>query len=87
MHANHKSLREQVEDTLDEVLIKKQVDNNSFDMHACANFILDTLSKLCAPVRDQNIKDIKELTEIVPMMRLMFFLGYLILICWTLLKM
>ncbi|XP_057312350.1 T-complex protein 11-like protein 1 [Hydractinia symbiolongicarpus] len=72
LHANHKSLREQVEDTLDEALIKKQVDNNSFDMHACANFILDTLSKLCAPVRDQNIKDIKELTEIVPMMRGIF---------------
>lgn len=63
------AMRTEIEETLDEELIKQQIDHNAFDIVSCASFILSTLSKICAPVRDARIKALKAKTDLVPLLR------------------
>ncbi|KAI8876855.1 Tcp11-domain-containing protein [Backusella circina FSU 941] len=49
-----------IKDAIDIELIKQEIKNNSFDMNKMINYFLDTMADLCAPVRDDEIKDIKQ---------------------------
>jgi len=63
------SMRKEIEEVLDAELLKQQIDHDAFDIGACGSFILSTLSKICAPVRDAKINFLKTQTELVPLLR------------------
>ncbi|XP_065668241.1 T-complex protein 11-like protein 2 [Hydra vulgaris] len=63
------SLLQEIQETLDQELIFQQIANNAFDIVSLGNFVLETLSKLCAPVRDDEIKKLRNTQEIIPLLR------------------
>lgn len=69
-------MRKEIEEVLDEELLKQQVDHDAFDIASCGAFILSTLSKICAPVRDAKINFLKSQTELVPLLRLVNTISY-----------
>ncbi|KAA0720998.1 T-complex protein 11-like protein 2 [Triplophysa tibetana] len=53
-------LRTQIMEVLDMDLIRQQADNNAVDIQGLASYIINTMGKFCAPVRDDDIKKLKE---------------------------
>lgn len=66
---NHVKFREQIESVLDMDLIKQAMDRNVFDYRQYALFIIDTMSKLCAPARDADLERLAKITEPVEVFR------------------
>ena len=60
---NHVKFREQIEHVIDLELIKQQMDKNVFNYQQYAAFIVDIMSKLCAPARDADIEKLRSLTD------------------------
>ena len=60
---NHVKFREQIENVIDLELIKQQMDKNVFNYQHYAAFIVDIMSKLCAPARDADIERLRGLTD------------------------
>ena len=50
-------------------LIKQQMDREVFDYREYSRFIIDVMSKLCAPARDSNMEELKKLTDPVEIFR------------------
>ncbi|XP_069763659.1 T-complex protein 11-like protein 2 isoform X2 [Narcine bancroftii] len=65
-------LRSQIAEVLDLDLIKQQAEHNAVDIHKLADYIITLMSKFCAPVRDDEVKKLKSVTEIVPLFREIF---------------
>ncbi|XP_051974474.1 T-complex protein 11-like protein 2 [Xyrauchen texanus] len=53
-------MRTQIMEVLDMDLICQQADNNAVDIQGLASYIINTMGKFCAPVRDDEIKQLKE---------------------------
>ncbi|TRY56492.1 hypothetical protein DNTS_008782 [Danionella cerebrum] len=53
-------LRTQIMEILDMELIRQQADNNALDIQGIVSYIINTMGKFCAPVRDDEIKKLKE---------------------------
>ncbi|XP_068623106.1 T-complex protein 11-like protein 1 [Battus philenor] len=66
---HHVTLREMIEEVLDNDFIKQQAENNSLDFHKYANFVVDLMAKLAAPARDEMIQNITKLTDTVDIFR------------------
>lgn len=66
---NHVKFREQIEAVLDMDLIKQAMDGNVFDYQQYALFIIDTMSKLCAPARDADLERLSKVVEPVEVFR------------------
>lgn len=47
-------------EVLDMDLIRQQAANNAVDIQGLASYIINTMGKFCAPVRDDDIKKLKE---------------------------
>lgn len=60
---NHVKFREQIDHILDMELIKQQMDKETFDYREYSKFIIDVMSKLCAPARDPNMEQLRTLSE------------------------
>jgi hypothetical protein len=60
---NHGKLKERIETVLDMELIKQQMNGNTFNYEEYALFACEIMSRLCAPIRDENIENIKKLNE------------------------
>lgn len=60
---NHVKFREQIDSVIDLELIKQQTDRGTFDYREYARFIIEVMSKLCAPARDSNIEALRRLVE------------------------
>ncbi|RVE56653.1 hypothetical protein OJAV_G00223610 [Oryzias javanicus] len=56
-------MRTQIMEVLDMDLIRQQADNNAVDIQGLASFIINTMGKLCAPVREEEIKKLRESTD------------------------
>ncbi|KAM6962147.1 T-complex protein 11-like protein 2 [Tautogolabrus adspersus] len=66
-------MRTQITDVLDMDLIRQQADNDAVDIQGLASFIITTMGKFCAPVRDEEIKKLQESTDnIVSLFREIF---------------
>lgn len=66
-------MRTQITEVLDMDLIRQQADNNAVDIQGLASYIISTMGKLCAPVRDEEIKKLRESTDnIVTLFREIF---------------
>ncbi|MBN3276141.1 T11L2 protein, partial [Polyodon spathula] len=65
-------LRNQICEVLDMNLIQQQVDNDAVDIHGLENYIITVMGRLCAPARDDEIKKLKDISDIVPLFREIF---------------
>ena len=63
MLPNHVKFREQIENVLDMDLIKQQMDKNTFNYESYSLFIIQNMSKLCAPARDSTIENLRNLKD------------------------
>lgn len=68
------SLHNQICEVLDIDLIRQQAEHNAVDIQGLANYIITTMGKMCAPVRDEDIRELKATTNIVEMLRLALLL-------------
>jgi hypothetical protein len=66
---NHVKLRDQIEGVLDMELIKQQMDNQTFDYQQYGLFVVDTMSKLCAPARDSAIAELRQASDPVTLFK------------------
>lgn len=69
LSAHHIRIKNEINSILDIELIEQQVNNKTLDILSYAQFIISTMSRICAPVRDAKIDELKQLTEIVPLYR------------------
>ncbi|XP_028935138.1 T-complex protein 11-like protein 2 isoform X1 [Ornithorhynchus anatinus] len=65
-------LRNQICEVLDSDLIRQQAEHNAVDIHGLANYVISTMGKLCAPVRDNDIKELKATSNVVELLRQIF---------------
>lgn len=65
----HARLKQDLEDKLDPQIIDQLSKTNSLKLIDYAGYILNVLSKLCAPVRDEKLKELSETTDVVQIYR------------------
>lgn len=63
-------MRNQICEVLDMDLIRQQAEHNAVDIQGLANYVISTMGKLCAPVRDNDINQLKPTGNIVALLRL-----------------
>ncbi|KFQ14599.1 T-complex protein 11-like 1, partial [Leptosomus discolor] len=68
----HTRLRSQITEVLDLDLIKQEAENGALDISKLVEFVIGMMGTLCAPARDEEIKKLKEINEIVPLFRAIF---------------
>lgn len=56
-------IRTQIMEVLDMDLIRQQADNDAVDIQGLASYVITTMGKLCAPIRDEEIKKLRENTD------------------------
>ncbi|XP_004623987.1 T-complex protein 11-like protein 2 isoform X2 [Octodon degus] len=65
-------LRTQICEVLDTDLIRQQAAHGAVDVPGLAAYVIGMMGKLCAPVRDQDIRELKATGSIVAMLRQIF---------------
>ncbi|XP_072257193.1 T-complex protein 11-like protein 2 isoform X2 [Pyxicephalus adspersus] len=65
-------LRTQICEVLDVDLIKQQAEHNAVDIPKLGSYIINIMGKLCAPVRDEDVKKLKPSGDIVQMLKDVF---------------
>lgn len=65
----HGRLRSHIEEVLDLPLIQQQAENRALDISHLSQFIIGMMGSLCAPCRDKDINELKEITNIVPLLK------------------
>ncbi|XP_013395437.1 T-complex protein 11-like protein 1 [Lingula anatina] len=68
----HQRLKAHINEVLDMDLIRQKIDNDAFDFHYYAEFVISIMARLCAPARDERIKNLREIKEVVPLYKEMF---------------
>ncbi|NXD43472.1 T11L1 protein, partial [Copsychus sechellarum] len=68
----HTRLRSQITEVLDLDLIKQEAENGALDISKLVKFVIGMMGTLCAPARDEDIKKLKDINEIVPLFRAIF---------------
>lgn len=56
-------------EVLDLELIQQEADHGALDLYRLAGYIINTMGSLCAPVRDPEIRALRELTDPVELLR------------------
>ncbi|XP_063703942.1 T-complex protein 11-like protein 1 [Culicoides brevitarsis] len=67
--SNNKRTLERINEILDETVIQQQAEQNVLDFKAYANFIIHIMGLACAPIRDEQVAKLKEITDVVEMFR------------------
>ncbi|NXH21750.1 T11L1 protein, partial [Bucco capensis] len=68
----HTRLRSQITEVLDLDLIKQEAENGALDISKLVEFVIGMMGTLCAPARDEEIKKLKDIQELVPLFRAIF---------------
>ncbi|GAA6216820.1 T-complex protein 11-like protein 2 [Lates japonicus] len=68
----HVRLRSQLDEVLDMELIRQEVDHGVLDLHRLAGYIINTMASLCAPVRDPEVRALRDLKDPVELLRNIF---------------
>ncbi|XP_028264095.1 T-complex protein 11-like protein 1 [Parambassis ranga] len=68
----HGRLRSRIDEVLDLPLIQQQAEKGALDIGNLSQFIVGMMGSLCAPCRDKDINKLKEITEIVPLLKAIF---------------
>lgn len=61
----HTRLKQQISEILDSDLIRQQALQGTLDFKNYARYVISVMSKLCAPVRDDKIKELTETIDVV----------------------
>lgn len=61
----HTKLKQQISDVLDIPLIKQQTEKGTLDFHYYSNYVISLMGRLCAPVRDERIRELQHITDVV----------------------
>lgn len=56
-------------EVLDEKVIRQQADQGTLDFKSYSNFVIEWMTKLCAPVRDDAIKELNQIDDVVIIFR------------------
>ncbi|OAD55150.1 T-complex protein 11-like protein 1 [Eufriesea mexicana] len=62
---HHAKIRENLREVLDVDLIKQQAENGVLDFHHYAQYVISIMSKVCAPVRDEKIRELSQKTDVI----------------------
>ncbi|CAK9805434.1 T-complex protein 11-like protein 1 [Anthophora plagiata] len=62
---HHAKIRENLKEVLDVDLIKQQAENGVLDFHHYAQYVISIMSKVCAPVRDEKIRELSQKTDVI----------------------
>ncbi|KAJ8311036.1 hypothetical protein KUTeg_011420, partial [Tegillarca granosa] len=68
----HVRFRVQIEEVLDTELIQQKLQNDTFDIFYYSNYIIGVMAKLCAPVRDEAVAELREIKEVIPLFKKTF---------------
>ncbi|CAK6972930.1 T-complex protein 11-like protein 1 [Scomber scombrus] len=68
----HVRLRSQLDEVLDMDLIQQEVDHGALDLHRLAGYVISTMASLCAPVRDPEVRALRDLRAPVELLREIF---------------
>ncbi len=69
MVPQNEMLKNQINEVLDMDLIAQEVSHQCFDLKECVRFIIIIMGKLCAPIRDEEVKNLTKIEGIVPTLR------------------
>nr|CAG4641646.1 EOG090X04Z9 [Eurycercus lamellatus] len=59
--------QQEIKDKIDLNLIRQQIEAKTLDMHAYSQYIVSLMGRLCAPARDEKIRELTALRDIVPL--------------------
>lgn len=65
----HGRLCSRIEEVLDLPLIQQQAENGALNIGQLSQFVVEMMGSLCAPCRDKDVKKLKQITEIVPLLK------------------
>lgn len=65
----HTRLKQEINEVLDTELIKQQAEHGTLSFKTYADFVISVMGKICAPVRDDQIKKLAEMTDVVSIFR------------------
>ncbi|XP_034540944.1 T-complex protein 11-like protein 1 [Notolabrus celidotus] len=68
----HIRLRSQLDEVLDMDLIRQEVDHGALDLHRLSGYIVNSMASLCAPVRDPEVRALRDLRHPVELLREIF---------------
>ncbi|XP_059190333.1 T-complex protein 11-like protein 1 [Centropristis striata] len=68
----HGRLSSRIQEVLDLPLIQQQAENGALDISQLSQFIVGMMGSLCAPCRDEDINKLKDISEIVPLLKAIF---------------
>jgi hypothetical protein len=57
--------KESINEVLDIALIRQQAENGVLDFSHYAQYVISLMSKICAPVRDERIAELKKCTDVI----------------------
>lgn len=63
------SMKEHVNNVLDLDLIAQQSEQGIVDIQGYATYVIDIMSKICAPARDKDIERIKQVEGLLPILK------------------
>jgi len=66
---HHQRVRANIDEVLDLDMIQRQAEHGSLDFRHYAGFIVDKMAALCAPVRDDLVASLRDITDIVTLYR------------------
>ncbi|KAJ8946275.1 hypothetical protein NQ318_023125 [Aromia moschata] len=61
----HTRIKQQISEILDTELIKQQAEKGILDFKHYAQYVISVMSKLCAPVRDDRIRELTETVDVI----------------------
>ena len=65
----HMQLKAQLNEVLDTELIEQKLDNDAFDIYYYADYVINIMSKLCAPARDERTAKLREIKDVIPLFK------------------
>ncbi|XP_073828806.1 T-complex protein 11-like protein 1 [Musca autumnalis] len=66
---NNKLILDQINEILDESVIRQQAEKGVLDFKSYADFIIEIMGKSCAPARDDDIKKLTQIEDVVDMFK------------------
>ncbi|XP_059614081.1 T-complex protein 11-like protein 1 isoform X2 [Phlebotomus argentipes] len=66
---NNRRIMQRISEVLDPKLIQQQAEQGVLDFRAYANFVIDIMAKSCAPVRDEQIAQLRDIEDVVDVFR------------------
>lgn len=65
----HTKIKEEIVEILDAALIRQQVEKRVLDFQHYAQYVITVMGKLCAPIRDEKIRELTQTQGVVPMFK------------------